>query len=200
MANPTFDAIVGLLLHAHAIGDVSGAVAATFDTRANIIASTPVVPTLAYATDTQEWFVWNNPAGAWYVCALPLGISSPGVDIGAAGYNQDFGYGVRDLADKKLHNVVLSEFTTGIMSLEAGGIRRNSATNTPEYYNGSAWLVIVTLTQAQIDDWMLRTQWNSLSATTLAGRETETVNYMTLGLVDVGAEQSDLILDGGVLL
>lgn len=198
MASATFDALAGaVLLHAHQIGDVSGTIAVTPDTKANILAATPTVARVGYATDTQELLIWD--LSAWRVLALPFGLISTSVDVGAEDYKQDWGYGLKDLSGKKIHNIVLGEFTTGIDNLEAGGIRRNSATNKPEFYDGSAWLVLVTLTQPQIDDWMLRTQWNTLSAQTLAGKETETVNYMTLGFVDVGAEQSDLVLDGGVL-
>lgn len=196
MASPTFDNFAGVLMHAHAIGDVTGALAVTLATRDNILASTPTADKLAYATDTLEFFVFEN--GAWKAQPLPFGAVSTTPDIGALPYKEDYGYGIRDIASKVLHNIIFGDFEQGELLLSAGAVRYHDGYL--QLYKNSAWLNVITLTDAQVRDWMLYSQWQARHTELAPSMDTVTKTVSTLGFVDIGAIPADVILDGGELI
>jgi len=115
-------------------------------------------------------------------------------------FKEDWGYGQKDLASKNLHNIVIRDFTEGVTALERGAFRCNFLNNYLQYYDGTQWLTIITLTNAQVRDWMLRSQWNSESVVSVPSVDTVAKTNMTLGFVDIGAIPSDLFIDGGELI
>jgi len=193
-----------VVMHQHEVEDVTHAVddrgdtRIKVDTRANILASTATAGKIAFATDTEEYFIADGTN--WNRSPIPFGQPSTGVDIGALSFNDDYGYGIKDLSSKNLHNIVMKDFTAGVTQLEKGAFRYNGATSTLELYNGTAWLTVITLTTAQVQDWMLRSQWNTFSVQAAPSSDTTARTVMTLGFVDIGAIPSDVILDGGILL
>ena len=170
---------------------------AMVDTKSNILASTATTGKITFASDTQEFYVADG--SVWRAHALPLGGVSVGPDIGALAFKEDWGYGQKDIASKNLHSVVIKDFTEGITQLERGAFRCNYTSNSLQYYDGTQWLTVITLTNAQVRDWMLRSQWNSESVVSVPSIGTVTKTNMTLGFVDIGAIPSDLFLDGGEL-
>lgn len=113
----------------------------TLDTRANILASSPTVRRLAFATDTLELFYWTG--SAWYVAPLEMDTDTSTPDMGA--YNSD-GLGVSDrqgyysnvITDKVLHHMVVGHSDR----TESGSFRVNSGEL--QVYLSSAWNTIVT--------------------------------------------------------
>lgn len=169
------------------------------DTKANIVALTGVAEgSIAYLTDERRLLIHNGTN--WQTHILPLGSISGLPDMGAIPFIEDWGYGQQDISSKYLHNVVIRGFVQANFPLEKGAIRLNQVTNTLELYNGTIWLTVITLTLAQVNDWMLRSNWNTLSVTPTTSLDTENKTVMTLGFVDMGAIPADVILDGGVLI
>lgn len=113
----------------------------TIDTRANVLASSPSVPTVAFCTDTLEFALWTG--SAWYVAPLELDAENTTPDMGA--YNSD-GLGVSDrqgyysnvITDKVLHHVVIGWNDRA----EAGAVRVSGSEL--QVYLSSAWNTIVT--------------------------------------------------------
>lgn len=111
------------------------------DTRANILASSPALRTMALATDTLEMFYWTG--SAWYVAPLELDSENTTPDMGA--YNSD-GLGVSDrqgyysnvITDKVLHHMVIGHSDR----TESGSFRVSSGEL--QVYLSSAWSTIVT--------------------------------------------------------
>ena len=165
------------------------------DTEALVVASVKPAGSFAYATDTHYVFK-SLGAGNWEVFALPLGTVSNLTDVGTIQYHQDWGYGQKDLADKNLHNVVMKDFVQNIVQLENGAFRFNATALTFEGYISGAWKTVITLTTAQVNDWMLQSYWRTLSNQAAATMDTYR-NVMTLGVIDVGAIPADVVLDGG---
>ena len=178
--------------------DTSACATILFDTRANIIAASPVAKTIALSNDTFEFF--SGDGTNWQALSLPMGIASIGPDRGALPFKEDWGYGQSDIASKNLHNIVMKDFTEGVTQLEKGAFKYDYASNTLMLYSGTSWLTIITLTQAQVDDWMLQSNWNASSVIPANSIDTANKTVMTLGFVDMGAIPSDVILDGGVLI
>lgn len=113
----------------------------TSDTRANILASSPTLRTVALSTDTLEVFLWDG--ATWYVAPLELDAENSTPDMGA--YNSD-GLGVSDrqgyysnvITDKVLHHMVIGHNDR----TETGGIRV-SGSEMQAYLSG-AWATVVT--------------------------------------------------------
>lgn len=109
------------------------------DTRAKIIASSPTVRTMAFATDTLEMFYWTG--SAWYVAPLELivqanvidmGLTSPMVANDRAGYSADY------ITDKAIYNSRI----LGNANATEGSIRTSSGV-LQAYLNGT-WADVVT--------------------------------------------------------
>jgi len=209
----TFDKLLGqLLLHSHSgddvtsqVGDadtVDGQHAADFassiliNTRANVLATDPATVKIAFAIDYGRFYLSDGTS--WYGSPIPFGKPSTGVDIGALVHDDDYGYGIRDLSSKYLHNAIVKGFTEGFMPLEKGAIKFDN--NKLQIYNGTQWLNVITLTDAQVSDLMLRSHWIANHTTVAASTDTLNKTVATLGFIDIGALPADVILDGGELL
>ena len=93
----------------------------TVDTKANITALTPDEPTVAFATDTNQYLVWTG--SNWHKIDLPLAIQSANPDPGVSQDSARTGYRVNYLTDKKLYNIVLGG---GEDTEEEGALRYNT--------------------------------------------------------------------------
>lgn len=110
MPSPTVDYILGdALMHSHNAGDMTNLV--TVATLATILATTPTVTTLAFASDTSEFYLYTG--SAWKVAPLELSTRSATPDMGA--YTQSNGQGISDpqgyydtaITNKLLHNCAI---------------------------------------------------------------------------------------------
>lgn len=119
----------------------------TSDTRANILASSPTLRTVALSTDTLEMFVWNGTA--WYVAPLELieqgntadmGLTPPMVSNDRAGYSATY------ITDKTIYNSAIG----GNANTDEGGIRVSSSTY--QAYLDGAWNDIVLGFRFREDD------------------------------------------------
>jgi len=117
------------------------------ETRANILASSPALRTVALSTDTLEMFVWNG--SAWYVAPLELieqgntadmGLLHPTVANDRAGYSAEY------ITDKTIYNSAIG----GNDNTDEGGIRVSDSTY-QAYLNG-VWNDIVLGFRFREDD------------------------------------------------
>ena len=112
------------------------------DTKANILADTPASNKLAFATDTDEFYLYDTNDSEWKVAPLELKADSATPDMGAydmkqAGY---LGLGVSDhsgyyddwITDKSLSNIKLLQSVID----EEGSIRTTTSGVFQVYLNG----------------------------------------------------------------
>ena len=112
---------------------------ALVDTKANILASTPSIPQTAYATDSEEFFIFDGTY--WNASALRLARDLPNPDIGSEQNSGRRGYGNDYITDKTLVNSVLG----GNARNETGAIRIDTTKDpdTFEIYLRGAWQNII---------------------------------------------------------
>jgi hypothetical protein len=131
------------LLRVNGALDFTGFGAVYTSTRATILAGTPVGAAQAYATDTEEFLVYDG--SAWMVAPLEYNAIS-GIDMGAMipgglGLTDLAGYYSDAITDKRLSNVKLG----GNALTENGGLRIDVTQDpdTFEIYLRSAWQTIL---------------------------------------------------------
>lgn len=120
----------------------------TIDTRANILASTPTGSALGFATDTNEFFIYNS---GWFVAPLELQIDDGTPDMGLQPptiFNDRAGYSDEYITDKSIYNSRL----LGSVVEEEGSIRTSNGTF--QIYLNSTWndVVINFRFREQTDD------------------------------------------------
>ena len=120
------------------------------DTRANILALTPTAKQIAYATDVERFYVADGTN--WFNAPIPFGKPSTGTDMGAIPFDDDHGYGIKDLTGKYLHNIVLKWFSTPV---EDGALRNDRDTFKLQTYQNGEWKTLRALTDDDIDDIVL---------------------------------------------
>lgn len=124
---------------------VSGLSRITIDTKANILALTPVAAMIAYASDTEEFYIYDTVN--WRVAPLEFNIELQAPDMGAfipggLGVPSDkSGYYSDVITDKKLSNIVVQ----GNARVENGGLRIDVTQDpdTLEIYLRSTWNTII---------------------------------------------------------
>lgn len=129
-----------LVMHEHEAGDVSNLV--TVAILATILATTPTVTTLAYASDTSEFYFFDG--SAWKVAPLELSTRSATPDMGA--YTQTDGQGISDLqgyydtviTDKLLTNCAIK----GNANTTEGSVR-TTTTGAFQIYLNARWNTVV---------------------------------------------------------
>lgn len=140
MPSPTVDYILGdMLMHSHNAGDLSNLV--TVATLATILATTPTVTTLAYATDTSEFLLYDGTN--WKVMPIELETEAAAPDIGAhevvgLGKSDKAGYYKDAITDKSLSNIRI----LGNVRTEEGAIRTTASGIFQVYLNG-VWNTVV---------------------------------------------------------
>jgi hypothetical protein len=163
------------------------------DTRANILATAPTGDTIAISTDEPAFYVYSG--STWKRSPIPFGTPNTAISIGALPYNDDHGYGILDLSDKDLHNVVLKDYDTNSRAAMEGALRKTaltSTTNAVQAYINGAWRTLLAYTAAQEDAIMLWTDaWQTYD---MWGK-----NIIHGSKVDMGAFSSDHLIDGGVI-
>lgn len=108
-------------------------------TRAVILATTPAAKSVAFASDTLEFALWDG--SAWYFAPLELTVQTNAVDIGLATdlvKNDRAGYSADYITDKSIYNsrILGSEVTS------EGSIRTSSSVL--QVYLSGVWKDVVT--------------------------------------------------------
>lgn len=135
------DLLDGLSSAAFALSGHSHGGGLTVDTRANILASSPASPVVAFCSDILEFALWTG--SAWWFAPLELDTDTSTPDMGA--YNSD-GLGVSDkqgyyrdvISDKILHHSVIGHNDR----TETGAVRVSGAEL--QVYLSGVWNAIVT--------------------------------------------------------
>ena len=168
--------------------DISGKADFTVDTRANILGSTPVAGAVAYATDVNRFYVYDE--SGWHGARISYGTPSTGVDMGAFPYEDDSGYGDVNLSNKRLHNVVLTYFDESAMIIENGAMRFSEGFL--QIYVDGSWLNVYPLTAFEFEDRMLWSDdWQEYD---YYGK-----NIIHGNKVDMGVFAGDHLIDGGLI-
>lgn len=160
----------------------------TIDTRVNILKSSPAVVGAAYASDTDEFFVWDG--STWHNSPIEFGWMVWTDDMGALPFTRDWGYRQIDLANKVLHNVRFGDFVAGNIDLRDGAVRQNFDTGLLQVRHEDIWKNIRSLTDAEVSDIVLWSWFTGEVAANLCdvihGHE-----------IDMGALPSDHIIFRG---
>lgn len=126
----------------------------TIDTRANILASTPTGNALGFATDTNEFFVYNT---GWYVAPLELKADNGTPDIGLQWpmvNNDKSGYTAKWITNKSIFNSrILGS------SIEEEGSIRTVDGELQVYLNGTWETAVTGFRFRQDDDWLYHLEW-----------------------------------------
>jgi hypothetical protein len=167
----------------------------TVDTRANILALAPADPALAYATDTERFYIYDGTSWRTMDMRWLTDLQAPDM-----GYEQDSprtGYHEDWITDKTLNNILLG----GNARTENGGLRVDSTQDpdTYEIYLRSAWQSILYDLTVENSDFRhtplaeaIRV-WSGMSvALSLSGRPI--INEYA---VSMGAFSPPRIIDGG---
>ena len=129
------------------------------DTRENILALTPDIQ-LAYASDTQEFYFANGTSWKLFPITLaPLIENTPDIANAMGRVEETYGYGVTELSNKRLHNIVFGNYNAPD---DEGAIRYSSDATAVgfkklELYLNGAWRGVVAWTEAELLD---RIQWS----------------------------------------
>jgi len=179
-----------------------GGATLTVETRANILALTPTKSGIAYATDTNEFLLWDDDNSEWRVASLELQIELPAPDMGAMipgglGLTDKAGYYTDAITDKTLSNILLG----GNARTENGGLRIDVTQDpdTLEVYLRGAWQSII---------YDFTTEYDDLRHTPLDEQiHVQSGNSVSVGLnglpivqdyqVSMGANPPPRIVDGG---
>jgi hypothetical protein len=163
------------------------------DTKRNILTSTPADPSVALASDTNEYYAYDGTN--WNKASLPLSETSANPDIGPMRNNDKLGYNDNSITDNNIANLVLE----GSSRTEDGGIRidhSSSPVKAQIYYN-EAWHEFIAfdalpaLTHTQKNTQMYATIGNSL-LTDASGNPLVQQYAMSIGPLAAKLE-----LDGG---
>ena len=163
------------------------------DTKRNILTSTPADPSVALASDTNEYYAYDGTN--WNKASLPLSETSANPDIGPMRNNDKLGYNDNSITDNNIANLVLE----GSSRTEDGGIRidHSSSPVKAQIYYKEAWHEFIAfdalpaLTHTQKNTQMYATIGNSL-LTEASGNPLVQQYAMSIGPLAAKLE-----LDGG---
>lgn len=191
------------VMHSHDAGDLSNLV--TVGTLATILATTPTVTTLAFASDTSEFYLFDG--SVWKVAPLELSTRSVTPDMGA--YTQTNGQGISDLqgyydtaiTDKLLHNCAIK----GNANTVEGSVRTTTTGYFQIYLNARWNTVVINFVFREDSTGAYELEHQPVGFNLYY--ELITGNSDLLGVdgkpmvqqysADIGAYQSDLIIDFG---
>jgi hypothetical protein len=184
--------------------EISGGGAATLsDTRENILAQTPSEATLAYATDTNQFYIYTDE---WLEFSSSLNKRDGAIDIG---YHQDSnltGYGDDYITDKLIANSTIG----GNANQEEGGVRvvfsQSLQRNLAQFFLGGQWRTTLTGVNIVTDieknppdieftdfsPWVL-----SLITGNSDQRDPNGVPVVQNMKIDMGVFSAPLVIDGG---
>jgi len=111
----------------------------TIDTRTNILASTPADPSIAFASDTGKFYLYDD--SVWKQAEIKMTTDLEAPDMGYEKQSAPQGYGLDYITDKKLSNVLL-----GGNAREENGAIRVDVTQDPdtfEIYLRGLWQTIL---------------------------------------------------------
>ena len=118
--------------------DDAGTPVTTVDTKASILALAPTAPQTAYATDSEEFFIWDG--ATWRVASLEMSAENQAPDMGYTQGSDKLGYSANYITDKTLYNVRLQ----GNSSPDNGSLRVDTSQtpNRIQVYLRNAWKTI----------------------------------------------------------
>jgi hypothetical protein len=163
------------------------------DTKTNILASTPTAGNAAFASDTNEFMVADGTH--WVISHLPMGLVETAPSMGAFSYQNDWGYGKKDLVNKYLRSVTLKPFDTALQTGENGSLSFNLTTNMFQGFSGGVWKNFRLLTQVEINDITL---WSELALGTVYDYYGN--NRLHMEQLDIGAFATEHLITGGAIL
>lgn len=140
---------------------------------------------IVWTTDTKR--LWISDGTDWKVISIPFGNVSPGEDMGAFPFKQDYGYGEADLSNKFLHNVTIRYHNKS----EEGAIRYDLPAKKLEVYKNGAWRNVIIYSIAEENDlarWSKYTTYDNDSYGNDIIHENQT---------DMGAFATDHLITGG---
>jgi hypothetical protein len=109
----------------------------TIDTQANILASTPTLKALAWATDLEQFYIADGTN--WWVLSAYFAKDLQAPDIGFTQNSNRAGYQQNYITDKQLANIIMGYS----VRTDAGGLRYNPTGNvgapTLQAYYNSVW-------------------------------------------------------------
>lgn len=173
------------------------------DTRENIIQSTPDDKTIAFATDTNQFYVYNS---AWYEFSSIQNIRVGSEDMGVEQESNLAGYGDDYITDKRISNTLIGnnirEENGGIRVVYSNTLSRYLA----QYYLNGTWQTALTGVNIQSDDtenpfdieftdfspWVL-----SLITGNSDSLDPSGVPMVQNMKIDMGVFSSPLLIDGG---
>ena len=109
----------------------------TFNTRAALLATTPAANTLAYVTDTAQFYLFDGTH--WQVTPLALSQDSAYQDMGYTQASTKQGYYSDVITDKTLENITLG----GGGASNSGALRVTTGGQFQVYLNGTWQQVVV---------------------------------------------------------
>jgi len=168
--------------------DISGKADFLVDTRTNIFAESPDAGTIAFATDNSRFYMYDG--SGWHGARLNFGTPETRHTIGPMEYEDDSGYGETNLANKLLHNVVVTSFDEDAFVVKNGAIRYSDGFL--QIYVEGSWLNVYPLTSFEFEDRML---WSD---------EWQVFDYFNKNILhggkkDIGPFASDHLIDGGLI-
>lgn len=164
--------------------------AVTLDTRSNILASSPDNGTLAYATDTKQYYIYNTK---WFAISNIIGVpnerTSSQINAGVLqSSSETSGYSSKYIANKTISNSYVGSFDEVNKVVKNGAVRYNSLTNQFQIYIDE-WKNVRTLSPSEVAN---ITVYSALKVKDGKGR------FMVQhGFVNAGALASDYLIDGG---
>lgn len=177
--------------------DSSGSLV-TIDTKANILSSTPTDPTVAFASDTSEYFIYDGTN--WKIASIRMSTELANPDSGYTQDNDKQGYGDDYIYQKRMYGASLGDYTDDPI---AGAIKVTHATNPPLYqiYLRGRWnTLFYDLTMENGDFEHVPETYNidvrsgNSNITGLNGQP-----IIREYKIDAGAYPREVIIDGGVL-
>lgn len=162
----------------------------TLDTRVNILSSTPDNGTLAYATDTKQYYIYNNK---WFAVSNITGVpnerTSDQLNAGVLpSSSETSGYSSKYITNKTISNSYVGSFDEVNKVVKNGAVRYNSLTNQFQIYIDE-WKNVRTLSPLEVAN---ITVYSALKVKDAKGR------FMVQhGFINAGALASDYLIDGG---
>ncbi len=172
------------------------------DTKANILALTPVNGQEAYATDTKQYFIYNS---GWQESSQIFNLRTATPDMGLLLNSSLSGYGVDYITDKTINNCKV----LGNSRTEEGGVRtvyaNSLSRNIFQVYLAGEWRTALTGINIETDDDETVKDievTDFTSPISLISGNSDATDLLGNPIVqnmkmDMGAYQSDLIINGG---
>lgn len=165
--------------------------AVTLDTRSNILASTPDNGTLAYATDTKQYYIYNTK---WFAISNITGVpnerTNSQINAGVLqSSSETSGYSSKYISGKGISNSSIGGFDDTNYAVKNGAIRYNTTSKQLQIYIDD-WKSLRALSPSEVEN---ITVYSALRQKDGKGR------FMVQhGFINAGALASNYLIDGGL--